>query len=87
MVQRHKANQATRFLVQNISDFEYVPDGEFLQLLQEARILPKDTCDRLTAPRMLRNSAGHPNESQVKDTNVASHLDDLIQFVFEPFGK
>lgn len=68
----------------NADDLGRMKEFEFLQILEDIKIVGKNVRQELEACLKLRNGCGHPNSLKVGHNKVAAHLETLAQNVFAP---
>jgi hypothetical protein len=70
----------------NADDLARMKESDFLDRLAAISVIGKSTKEELQGCLKLRNGCGHPNSLQVGPNKVASHIETLLQNVFERFS-
>jgi hypothetical protein len=71
--------------VKTIKNFVPIGEADFLQVCEDAGIIDKAEKKQLTQRLDLRNDCGHPNNLTIGDHQAASHLESLLQNVYEKY--
>lgn len=81
-VKSHRSNWKT---AKNRDDIGKLPEGEFLDRLENISIIGKNVKAQLKTALALRNGCGHPNSMKVGINKSAAHIETLLQNVFTKF--
>ena len=73
--------------VKALDDFEDVTDRQLLGVARHMGVINKTSLGRLEAALDLRKACAHPNSSPPIDAAVSGMIQELIEFVFVPFGR
>ena len=73
--------------VKGLDDFEDVTDRQLLGVARQMGVINKTSLGRLEAALDLRKACAHPNSSPPIDAAVSGMIQELIEFVFVPFGR
>lgn len=83
------ASLAARFpkakTIKTIKNFVPLGEADFLQVCEDAGIIDKAEKKQLQQRLDLRNDCGHPNNLTIGEHQVASHLEFLLQNVYEKY--
>lgn len=80
-IKRHVKNKP----VVTIDDFSDIKEFDFLDLIETAGVIGKNVKLELKQCLQFRNGCGHPNNLVVGETRVASHIETLINNVYQKF--
>ncbi len=71
--------------IKTIKNFAPLSEADFLQVCEDAGIIDKAEKKQLTQRLDLRNDCGHPNSLTIGEHQAASHLELLLQNVYEKY--
>lgn len=69
----------------NLDDLSLMKESHFLDRLENISMIGKDVKSQLNDALTLRNSCSHPNSLKINELKVASHIEILIENVFQRF--
>ena len=72
--------------VKTLDDFGKLNEAEFLDRIAAISIVGKNVKEKLKACLNERNACGHPNSYKIGENAVRSHIETLINNVFQPFS-
>ncbi len=68
------------------NDLTYMHERDFINMLVDHSILDRNVARELQICRELRNACGHPNQLEIGELRIASHLEVLVKNVFTKFS-
>ena len=69
-----------------LDDFGKLREAEFLDRIAAISVIGKNVKEKLKVCLDDRNACGHPNSYKIGENNVRSHIETLINNVFQPFA-
>jgi len=71
--------------VNKIEQFGRLQEGDFLLILEDIGMLHKNVKQQLEDRLKLRNACGHPNPLKIGEHTVGSHIEILMNNVFDVY--
>ncbi|MEM1108288.1 MAG: hypothetical protein AAGH99_06320 [Planctomycetota bacterium] len=81
-----KKRNAKWKIAKNTEDLTRMQERDFLEILPAISLVGKTVKAQLVQCLDLRNGCGHPNNLEIADHSVSSHIEKLILNVFSKFG-